>query len=76
MADVAALADRTPSRAELLTRWQAARRRRDAAPENSEPFRAAAIEIGEIELMINALDVEASEGRQVRPVRSDEVHHS
>jgi DNA-binding response OmpR family regulator len=57
------------TRAELLARWTAARRRRDAAPLDSPENRAAVIEVGEIEVTINALDVTVSEGRTVRPAK-------
>ena len=57
------------TRAELLARWTAARRRRDAAPIDSPENRTAVIEIGEIEVTINALDVTVSEGRTVRPAQ-------
>lgn len=65
-----------PTRADLLARWTGARRRRDAAPLGSEEHRRAVIEIGEIEVEINAVDVEASEGRTVKPaVRGPESDH-
>ena len=65
-----------PTRAELLGRWQEARRRRENAPLGSEEYRLATIEVGEIEVTINALDVEASEGRQVKPAHRGEKPHS
>ncbi len=61
-----------PARPELIARWGAARRRRDAAPLGSEEHRRAVIEVGEIEVEINAVDVEAAEGRQVRPAHPGE----
>jgi hypothetical protein len=60
----------------LLARWQAARRRRDASPAESEEYRHAAIEIGEIEVQINSLDVETSEGRHVAPAHRGGGSHS
>jgi hypothetical protein len=72
----AAPARPAPTRAELLARWTAARRRRDAAPLDSEEHRRAVIEVGEIEVLINALDVEQSEGRHVAPARRGGVPNS
>ena len=68
------IAPRPTSRADLLARWTAARRRRDAAPLGSDEHRRAVIEVGEIEVEINAVDVEASEGRRVQPARPDGDH--
>jgi hypothetical protein len=73
---VAPTARPAPTRAELVARWGVARRRRDAAPLGSEEHRRAVIEVGEIEVEINAIDVEASEGRQVRPAHPGERAHS
>lgn len=70
----AAPARPTLTRAELLALWQAARHRRDAAHVESEEYQRAAIEVGEIEVAINALDVEASEGRHVEPAHRDATH--
>jgi len=64
------------TRPELLMRWHAARRRRDLSPLESEERRVATIEVGELEVRINALDVEASEGRPVQPVHRVGTHHS
>ena len=72
----AAPARPAPTRAELLARWGAARRRRDSAPLGSEEHSRAVIEVGEIEVAINALDVEESEGRHVQPAHRVESHHS
>lgn len=52
-----------PTRADLLSRWMAARRRRDAAPLGGEDFRQATMEVGELEVAINRLDVEAAARR-------------
>jgi hypothetical protein len=72
-------AGRTPTRAELVARWTAARKRRDAAQLGSEEHRRAVIEVGELEVEINALDVQATEGRPARPAQPDhsgEAGHS
>jgi hypothetical protein len=69
-------AGRTPTRAELLARWSAARRRRDAAPLGSEEHRRAVIEVGEIEVEINAIDVQATEGRAARPAHPGDPEHA
>jgi hypothetical protein len=61
----------TPTRSDLVARWQAARRRRDAAAPGSEEQRQAIIELGELEVQINAVDVLISEGRDVAPARPD-----
>jgi hypothetical protein len=67
---------RPASRAELLARWTAARNRRDAAVLGSEEHRQAVIEVGEIEVEINAVDVERSEGRHVQPAHGAEIEHA
>ena len=64
----------SPTRADLLVRWNEARRRRDAAALGSEAQRDATIEVGELEVWMNALDVAASEGRVVRPAQRGEPH--
>ena len=81
MPDVRNLATTAPSRPaltriELLARWNTARRRREAAPLGGEEHAQATIEVGQLEVMINALDVEASEGRRVEPAHRAEPHHS
>ena len=63
-----------PTRTELLTRWMAARRRREAAQLGSEEFRQAVIEVGELEVMMNALDVAASGGQPVEPADAGGTH--
>jgi len=63
-----------PTRMELLTRWMAARRRREAAQLGSEEFRQAVIEVGELEVMMNALDVAASGGQPVEPADAGGTH--
>lgn len=68
-------AGRAPTRADLLARWTAARKRRDAAPLGSEEHRRAVIDVGEIEVEINALDVTATEGRPTQPARPGEPDH-
>ena len=73
---VAAAADTAPTRDELLARWNAARRRRETAALESAEYERATIEVGEIEVMINAVDVEASEGRSVKPAHRVKVQHS
>lgn len=70
----AAPARPAPTRVELVGRWQAARRRRDAAPLESEEYRQAVIEVGEIEVSINALDVETTEGRHLQPAHRGGTH--
>ena len=75
-ASAAPTARPAPTRADLVARWSAARRRRDAAAPDSEEHRKAVIEVGQIEVMINAMDVEASEGRHVQPAHRDEAMHS
>jgi len=65
-----------PTRTELLTRWMAARRRREAAQLGSEEFRQAVIEVGELEVMMNALDVAASGGQPAEPADAAERTHS
>lgn len=56
-------ADQTrPQREALLREHAEQRRRRDAAPLESEEFRAAAIRIGEIEVEIARLEREAGLG--------------
>ena len=71
----AAASDAALTRTELLARWNAARHRRDDAPLDSEARRAATIEVGEIEVEINALDVQRAEGRDVQPAHRGGVHH-
>jgi hypothetical protein len=65
-----------PTRTELLTRWMAARRRRETAQLGSEEFRQAVIEVGELEVMMNALDVAASGEQQAEPADAAERTHS
>lgn len=48
--------DHAARREQLLARWQEQRRRRDAAPLGGEEFRAAAEEIGRLEIEIARLD--------------------
>ena len=65
-----------PTRTELLTRWMAARRRRETAQLGSEEFRQAVIEVGELEVMMNALDVAASGEQPAEPADAAERTHS
>jgi hypothetical protein len=67
---------RAPTRADLLSRWSAARKRRDAAPLGSEEHRRAVIEVGEIEVEINALDVTVTEGRPAQPAHPGDPEHA
>ncbi len=48
--------DVAAQRAALLAAWQEQRRRRDAAPLGGDEFRAAAEEIGRLEIAIARLD--------------------
>ena len=64
-----------PTRADLLARWTAARRRRDAALLGGVDFRQATMEVGELEVAINALDVEAA-ARRDEPVQQPGPGHS
>jgi hypothetical protein len=66
----------TPTRTELLMRWNEARRRRESAALGSDEYRKATIDVGELEVWVNALDVAASEGRAVRPAQPGEAHRS
>jgi hypothetical protein len=46
----------SPTRASLIVEWQAARRRREAAPLGSEAYRIAADDIARIEVEIARLE--------------------
>lgn len=74
--NAATTAGRSPTRADLLARWSAARRRRDATPLGSEEHRRAVIEVGELEVEINAADVTATEGRPARPATPGGPEHA
>ena len=72
-----ALAQPLPAgRDALLSRHAVARRRRDSAPLDSEEFRAAAIEVSQIEVAISALDVAEAGGELADAAPGARVHHS
>ena len=72
----AAPARPAPTRTELLARWMAARRRPEAAQRGSEEVRQAVIEVGELEVAMNALDVASSEAHPTESADAGERTHS